>query len=106
MNHDNHGLSSDSSSSSNATRSEGLSDEEHTANLNKDLENPSKKKRTAAGVDHSQGFALHSRWRTLHICHVGSPDKLCCGRLITVLYRKLKEMPEVEHFKCQVCFGD
>jgi hypothetical protein len=104
--HDDHGLSSSSSSSSGATRSEDLSDEEHAVNLNKDLDNPAKKKRTAAGVDHSYGFALHSRWRTLHVCRADNTDKLACGRQVTVLYRKLKGVPEVEHFKCQVCFGD
>jgi hypothetical protein len=94
---------SDSSSSVARTRSEDLSDEERVVELNKDLDNHPKKRKGSGTAD---GFyALHSRWRTLHVVNSSDSDKLSCGRHITVLYKRLPQIPALECFRCRICFG-
>ena len=99
-----HALSSDSSSSSERTPSEGLSDEEQAFRHKRDSDEQPSKRRASGNANHG-GLAVHSRWRTLHAIHNDDNNKLACGRPVTSLYRLIVERPSFEHFKCQVCFG-
>jgi len=98
-----HGLNSDSSSSSKDTASEDMSDEERACKSNIAVAEPAKKKRAAASS--TDAYCVHTRWRTLHTVHSSDSDKLSCGRPVTKLYRRISEIPSFDCFNCQVCFG-
>jgi hypothetical protein len=98
-----HGLESEDSSSSEATRSEDLSDEERALKSKDTSDEPAKKKRAAGSS--TEAFCVHTRWRTLHTVHSTDENKLSCGRPITKLYRRVVETPSFDFFRCQVCFG-
>ena len=94
-------VSSSDSSSSESESSNVMSEEEIVA---KQVEVPARLKKRLK-LDPSVVFAVHSRWRTLHVVSNPEDPKLKCGRRLTSMYRVAPEMPSFEYHKCIDCFG-
>jgi hypothetical protein len=101
-----HALSSSSSSTSSVSSNSGKwSEEERAFSKSQSLETDAKRRR-GASASSTSGYALHTRWRTLHFVNKSDESKTACGRVLTTLFKRLQERPSFDHFKCQVCYGD
>ena len=93
--------SSGSSSSSESESSAAMSEEE---NLARAVET-SQLKTQRLKLSEKNVFAVHSRFKTLHIVKDQHSSKLKCGRNLSAVYRVLADMPSFNYPKCTDCFG-
>ena len=106
-------MSSSSSDSSSSSRSEAsvssgsvdFSDDERLMKASGDSSQMSAKKRKGSASSSHTAYAIHIRWKTLHVLSNRTDDKLSCGRSTNPMYKIFSALPSFEYVKCQICFG-
>ena len=91
-----------SSSSSESESSHVMSEEEFIANR---LDVPVRARKRPK-TDQAAVYAVHFRWRTVHMCNSEHPDRLKCGRRLTAVYRTVPSLPTFDYLRCRDCFGN
>jgi hypothetical protein len=93
--------SSDHTSSSDSESSNAMSAEEKLA---KQLDIPvSNRKRPK--IDPSVLFAIHFRYRTVHMVPDSATSKLKCGRKLSAVFKIVPSLPTFDYHRCIDCFG-
>ena len=98
--------SSDSDDDSNSIKSRDLSDDEMLDRVvPQDTKSVTHKRRKTLCANAGDSFFVHIRYRTLHASHKHDPQRMGCGRTVTVAYRPVAFSPSFDYPQCADCFG-
>ena len=90
---------------SNSTEASQSNEESENEQLAKSIEAKTDEAKIRRARHAGDFLFIHKRWKTIHLSHTETDDKLACGRVITPVFTRLYEYPTFDYSRCSICFG-